>query len=241
MQTILGLISILFILLTIVGLIKPTWIIKVEGREKNRKNVLKLFGIPAIIFIMATGVFSPSKEIFNVDYDIHSVEESHFGNTKRYQYNVVFNEKVTKDDLIKISEEVVKKAKKETPFNALIIGFYDYPEYIEYDGYTLGSMEYVPNGNWEDASDVKTGDYSKMKFKNNIKLKSDWSKRLTKEEVKIWEAWQKLNQDKWEEIDPYDIDSYPDEDEITSDIANQFNISEDEVNSILDKQILWSM
>jgi hypothetical protein len=45
-------------------------------------------------------------------------------------------------------------------------------------------VEYAPNGRWEDAKTVKTGDYSKIKMIDNL-FEPDWSNAFTEQEARI--------------------------------------------------------
>ena len=163
------------------------------------------------------------------EYKIAKVEELHFSNVKRFAYEVVVKEQTGVDDIKLIAEEVLKKAKKDTPFNALSIGFYDYEEYIGH-GYSLGKTEFAPQGDWSKADTVKTADYAKMQFNWDFTEK-DWDKRLTQDEVVIWKAWKDTYYSK--------DNNNANEDDVTKAIADQFKISAEDVKSILTKQSQW--
>jgi hypothetical protein len=76
--------------------------------------------------------------------DVASIEEAHFGNTKRYTYNVVIYQRVNKEILEVMARNVYEQAKTKTPFNALKVGFYDYPQFIG-SGDRFGYVDFVPN------------------------------------------------------------------------------------------------
>lgn len=166
-----------------------------------------------------------------IHYEIAEKNDIHLGNTKRYSWEVVVKEKVNVKQLEELSKKIIEIAKNEKPFNAIVIGFYDYEEYIG-TGYTLGKIEYAPEGDWGKAGTVKTGEYDKMDYKYSLREK-DWGKQLTREEVKVYKAWKDLFYEK-------DMGSeLPDEDEVINEIAKGFDIEAEEVNAILQKQIVW--
>lgn len=169
--------------------------------------------------------------IKSISYKIVEKDEMPIGVAKRYSFQVVINEKVTTEDLKNLSHEIIEQAKNEEKFNAIIIFFYDYEEYIG-SGFTLGRVEYAPGGDWGKADTVKTGDYKNMSYKYSL-MEKDWDKQLTEEEVKIYRAWKELSKEK-------DTDrNLRDEDEINKEIGNKFNISKDRVKEIMLKQITW--
>lgn len=166
-----------------------------------------------------------------VNYKVIEKNDISTGNAKRYGWEVVVEEPVTVEQLKELAKKIVEEAKTDKKFNALVIGFYDYVEFIGY-GYTLGKVEYAPNGDWGKANTVSAGEYDKMDYKFDLREK-DWTKQLTKEEAKIFKAWHELYVSKATNI------ILPDESEITMEIAKQFNIEEDEVYQIMIKDSIW--
>lgn len=167
----------------------------------------------------------------DIEYEVVEKNEFHIPNAKRYSWEVVVKEKVNAEQLEELSKEIIEIAKKETKFNSISVGFYDREEYIG-TGFTLGKVEYAPEGDWGKANTVKTGEYDKMDYNYSL-MEKDWDKQLVKEEVKIYKAWKDLYEEKDTGSD------LPDEDEINEEIASQFNISKDEVSEIMLKQITW--
>lgn len=168
-----------------------------------------------------------------VKYEVANIEDLSFANTVRLGYNVVVKEKASKEDLKNLAQHLVEKIKKDKKFNAVVIGFYDYPEYIG-RGYTLGKAEYAPEGDWSKAMDVRTGDYSSFSYNYELKEKN-WSAQLTPEEVKIWARWYAVS-DKENEKDPTSV---PDEEKITATVAQEFSTDVETVKAILSKQSVW--
>ena len=112
-----------------------------------------------------------------------SIGEAHIGNTKRYTYNVIIYQRVNKEILESIAQTVYEQAKKETPFNALSVGFYDYPQFIG-SGVRFGYVEFAPNGIWADAQTIKTGDYTNMQMNDHLR-EPNWEYALTKNDAEI--------------------------------------------------------
>lgn len=168
-----------------------------------------------------------------VEYEVIEKEDVSIGDIKRFQWEVVVNEPANIEQLKVVAIEVIELAKKDNDFNAIVIGFYDYPEFIGH-GYTLGKVLYAPQGEWAKAETVKTGQYDKMDYTYELR-KKDWTKQLSPEEVEVFNAWNELYYSK---SSPADI---PEESEINKEIAEQFGIQELELNHIMMKQGLWMM
>jgi hypothetical protein len=115
----------------------------------------------------------------------------HFAGAKRYARPVVIYQRLNKSQLEKLADIVIADTKKEVDFNAFVIHFYDYEEFIEYS-VRLGQVYYVPNGRWEDASKTKTGDYKKFKKVSQL-FEPDWSNALTQKEAIIMKDFLRLN------------------------------------------------
>lgn len=171
------------------------------------------------------------KPIRNIPYKIISKEDISFGAIKRYSWNIVVDDKANIEELKRLSKKIIENAKQEIKFNAIVLWFYDYEEYVG-AGYTLGKAEYAPSGVWGKADTVTAGDYANMDYDFKL-MEKDWEEQLTKEEVKIYKAWKDLYKVKDNGAD------LPDEDEISREIAEKFNISEDDVNTIILKQVSW--
>lgn len=167
-----------------------------------------------------------------VDHEIVNKDSYPTGNAIRYSLDVVVDEKATEKELKALGEKIVEDMKKEEPFNAISIGFYDYGEFIG-TGYTLGKIDYAPNGKWGDASTVSTGAYKKMKYTYSTQEK-DWNNQLTQQEAEIYKAWKDLYQEK------STPENLPEEDLVTAEISNIFDIDSQEVKDIIMKQASWA-
>lgn len=170
-------------------------------------------------------VNSDKGEETKVEYSVIQKEDISTGAAKRFSWDVVIKEKSNKKELKALSEQIIEEAKEEKAFNAIVVGFYDYEEYIG-KGHTLGKVEYAPDGDWGKADTVKAGDYDEMDYNYELREK-DWDKQLIREEVDIYKAWDNK------------LDEGQEEDEAIKEVAEQYDISTEEVNNILMKQITW--
>lgn len=169
-----------------------------------------------------------SEENQKISWEVYKVDDSSIRSAERFGYRVVIKDPVSANQIKSIGEEVIEKAKEETPFNALDLWFYDYPQYAE-GGYVLAWARVAPQGEWANAVNVNTGDYSEMEvIWKDIKEK-DWDKRLTPREAEIWGRWDEMY---WE-------NPGMSEDEILEQVAKEFDVTVEEVDSIATKQLNW--
>lgn len=181
----------------------------------------------------ATGTPTQEKIEALPEYKIVKTGDISFGNVKRYQIDVVTNS-VDALALKQISRKVIEEFKTQSRFNAVVIFFYDYEEFIGH-GYTLAKTTYAPYGKWEKAMDVSTGDYKSMQFIFEIKQKN-LEYKLTPDEaaiVKQWhEAYSLLDTDPKKLVEDETVFAY---------VAKQNNISSEQVNEILNKWLMWQI
>lgn len=181
----------------------------------------------------STGTPTQDKIYALPDYKIVKTGEISFGNVKRYQIDVV-TDSVDALALKQISGKVIEEFKAQKRFNAVVVFFYDYEEFIGH-GYTLAKTTYAPYGKWENAMDVSTGDYKNMEFSFEIKQKN-LEYKLTPDEatiVKQWyEAYNLLDTNPNELVEDKTVSAY---------VAKQNNISSDQVNEILNKWLMWQI
>jgi hypothetical protein len=164
--------------------------------------------------------------------ELASVTESHFANAKRYTYHVVIFQRLNKETLEKIALDMYERAKKETPFNALSVGFYDHPQFVDM-AYRFGNVEFVPNGKWGDATTIKTGDYTKMKMNNHLR-EPNWQYAITEHEAEIISAFfdmaDKLsaNANTGEELDSAEKSAI-------NEMAQRYDMTYDDVDELITK------
>lgn len=169
-------------------------------------------------------------------FKVVKVQDVSVGGTPRFDYRVVVNGQPTPEQLTRVAAAVFKKAQADQPFSALRVGFYDYPEYADRE-FTLGVVDYAPDGDWAKASTIEPGDYGSMKAKADLPTK-DWAKQLTADEVSVWATW-------WAEYDAAakaigsDPSKMVDEGAVTKKVAKASGKSADELQAILVKQQVW--
>lgn len=173
-------------------------------------------------------IMNQGSQVDGISWEVYEVEDTSFASAKRFTYHIVVDDPVTPEQIKNIGEQVIEKAKDETPFNALSIAFYDYSEYVG-GGYVLAQAEVAPGGEWSNAVNVKTGDYSEMEATWDIKEK-DWDKRLTPREVEIWDRWDELGVK----------NPGMTEEEIEEKVAVEFDITSEELDSITTKKLTWT-
>lgn len=146
--------------------------------------------ITITLFLILTGcstkeVVENTNTNVNTKYTVLRKDDISSGSMKTYIYTVIINEKLSKDNMEKISEEILEKAKQETPFNAIQIHLYD----GEYSALaevlpTLGKYTFAPSGDLSKAIDVETGEYDKMtklsEFKN-----VNWNLKPSEKSIKV--------------------------------------------------------
>lgn len=197
----------------------------------GNKMILLLIVAIILIFISVGCGGKEDSQPISIDYEIINKNDHSMPKAKRYSLDVVVKEKVTEEELKNLAEKIVEDMKKEDKFNAISLGFYDYKEYVGI-GYTLGGVDYAPNGKWGDAGTVSTGQYNKMEYNYNVQEK-DWDKQLTKEEVLIFkEAHDNYHNRIIENPDIEEDDAY-------KEVAEKYNMTLEEVKDILYKQVDW--
>lgn len=113
-----------------------------------------------------TEVLAESKETLPV-YEVISIDNSNIGQIIRETLNIVVKDDFTLKQLYKIAEKEINSYINTNKVNALTVGFFTDKDHIG-KGYDMGYVEYVPNGKFSDAVNVKAGDYSIFKFVNNL-------------------------------------------------------------------------
>ena len=222
-------------------------------KKKKQHPILGLIVLIAIISVVYTCISveenpdlspppiqNPSPAIVNEsvgeklqlpEYQVIEIDDVSFGNTKRYSLSVI-TEPADEQTIKLIAATIIEDLKTQKPFNSVYIYFNDQIEYIGH-GHSLARVIYAPDGEWEKAMNVRTGDYSTMKFAYNIKGK-DIGERPTDEEAKVYKYWN----DVYNGMDT-NPESFPDEDIVSQRVAEHFNINTDEVNSIYMKVTMW--
>ncbi|MDX8047159.1 hypothetical protein SH601_14300 [Gracilibacillus sp. S3-1-1] len=180
-----------------------------------------------------------STEVEDVpEYEIVSQGDTNVGNAIRLEYWVKPDLSVTEDGIKAITKDIVEEAKDSNPFNAIVLFFIDDERQVD-RGYSMAKAEYSPNGNWEEAVDVETGDYSNHEYVYDIgsltsgMLPSDYEdgEYPTEEELDIYFRYSDL----MNETDPTDLDA---EKEVISKVADEFGLSDEEADDIIMKVVI---
>lgn len=162
------------------------------------------------------------------DYTVTDVEDVSFGKVKRYSLSII-TKTLDTEQIKLIGTEAIEQLKKEKPFNAVTVIINDHEEF-EGQGYALAKMTYAPYGDWSKAMDVSTGDYRKMKYEFDIKEKNP-DNQLTDFEAKIIKEWYDL-------LYSQPSDSI-DEQIVTNLVANNNDITSEQVDDIFNKFVIW--
>jgi hypothetical protein len=167
--------------------------------------------------------------------DLAKIDTAHIGPVKRFTYNVVVSQRLDVAALEEIALYMYERAQTETPFNALAVGFYDYADLIGW-GYRLGYVEFAPNGKWEEAMNIKTGDYSNMQMVSHL-FEPNWENLLTSQEAGIVsDLYKKMhelseNTETGEEIEIA-------EETALKEIAQKYNLTPETVDAIFFKYVV---
>lgn len=125
-------------------------------------------------------------------YTILKKDDISLEDIKRYVYTVVVNEEVSKDELEKISNEIIDKAKKEGEFNGIQILMFDGEYTVSGENVpSLGKYTYAPEGDFAKATEVKKGEYDKMAPLNQLK-QVNWNLRPSENIQKIVSMYNEL-------------------------------------------------
>jgi hypothetical protein len=173
----------------------------------------------------------------DIIYMVVSRDPAHIGAIKRFALRVVIYQRLTKAQLMRLAEALYREAQEITPFNALAIFFYDYPQFVD-NGTRLGSVQYAPNGRWVDAGTVQTGDYSTMKMIDHL-FEPDWTNAVTEQEAIIYNDYIVLEW-QYSEVEARELEAgitagLSPMERAMPDIARQYNMSQDDVWKLLMK------
>ncbi len=114
-------------------------------------------------------------------YEVKDVKYKSFKPPIRLEYRVLLKKPPESVDLERVTLELVETAKKDQPFNAFKIVYYDTP-----GGQSVGTVVFAPKGKWEKAESVKPGAYEKMEYSYDFigKLQEmEWIQKDKKKDV----------------------------------------------------------
>jgi hypothetical protein len=164
-------------------------------------------------------------------YDVAEIRDVSDGYIRRYTLHVVVEPGATAEEMAEIARRLAAGQRHGTPYQALSVGFNDYPEFVG-KGYSLGYWEHVPFGEWGRAHEVALGDYSAFQEVDNLKRK-DWSQQPTPEQVELWELIDRA----YDEINPGPHDD-PDAMALAQ-VAAQKGLDEARVQADIQHVVRW--
>ncbi|MDI9433081.1 MAG: hypothetical protein QM570_15300 [Planctomycetota bacterium] len=100
-------------------------------------------------------------------YDIIRIEDVSFANVKRYSVRVRVEKVLSRDELDVLSMRIIEDLRMTRAHNAIAIFFY-LPDSDPKGLYTAGKAEWAPFGDWGNADQVRTGDYTKHKLQLSV-------------------------------------------------------------------------
>ncbi|NLO21712.1 MAG: hypothetical protein GX119_06885 [Syntrophomonadaceae bacterium] len=159
-----------------------------RSKAKLPVVIIYLFFLAILSFLLILMVIKEKPVNQDLVYSLELVEDSSTADAIIYTWQVVIEEPVRTKDLRYLAEKMIHEAQAGPSFNGLEILIYDYPEYIGY-GYTIARIIFAPQGNISQANTVKAGDYKQMSIQWDLRQKI-WEKRLGREQVLVWKAWQ---------------------------------------------------
>jgi hypothetical protein len=122
-----------------------------------------------------------------VSYTIYSVREVPVGPVRRTEVAVVVEPGATRAELVEVAEQIAEDRRSAADYDALVVGFFDYADFIDRGPYSLGRWEHAPPGQWAHAG-AGLPNYSNFRAADHLQEK-DWAKRPDAEMVRLWREW----------------------------------------------------
>jgi hypothetical protein len=122
-----------------------------------------------------------------VSYTVYSVREVPVGSIRRTEVAVVVEPGATRVQLMEVAEQIAEDRRSAAHYDALVVGFFDYVDFIDRGPYSLGRWEHAPDGQWAQAR-AALPNYSNFAVADHLQEK-DWAKRPDAEMVKLWQEW----------------------------------------------------
>jgi len=103
-------------------------------------------------------------------YKVLQRQDISFGTTKRLLLRVRLSRRADGGELRRIAEEIIAAETRRLPVNAIGLLFY-LPGTGPGGAYTAGSVDWAPEGLWEKADEVKSGNYSRHGYTVEVRRK----------------------------------------------------------------------
>ncbi|HVM55298.1 MAG TPA: hypothetical protein VM262_19085, partial [Acidimicrobiales bacterium] len=124
-----------------------------------------------------------------ISYTVETVRELPLGSTRRTEVCVVVEAGATRAQLVEVARQVASDRREIAPYQALVVGLFDYPELVGRSAYSLGRWEDTPAAGWGAASTATSGDYSTFVEDATNVAEKDWRRRPSSSDVAAWRDW----------------------------------------------------
>ena len=101
------------------------------------------------------------------EYKIHKIDKRNFANAKRLVYRIELPDMYSEVQGRVIAEHIVE-TKHRTGDLVNALGFFFYFPVADPNGSADGSIDWAPNGEWDEAVNVRTGDYQHFRFETQF-------------------------------------------------------------------------
>ncbi len=164
----------------------------------------------------------------------------------RKEYRVVISSDISEEELKStLIQVVMDKTSENNEIDEVVVFAYDREEDVN-DIFTLGKVEWCPNGDWGSMAPeiASSNDRSSYQYVFDIKDKVgniDASEIPTEREYEIYDYYEKCYDAAWGNIDLSDPTATVDEDLIIEEVAKKYEITKEEASRICDKVVLYKM
>ncbi|MCD4822581.1 MAG: hypothetical protein K8R11_11070 [Methanococcoides sp.] len=179
------------------------------------------------------------------NYEIVEIEDDLWKSAIRKQYRVLVPTDISKEELkATLIQIVLDKTSENKDIDAISIFAYDRREDVN-GAYTLGTVDWCPNGNWGDVTPeiASSNDRSSYEYVFDIKEKvgDDNLERPTDLEFEIRDYYTVCSDAEWDKIDLSDPYAVVDEEVIYQKVADKYGITKEEAKEICMKVTLYQM
>jgi hypothetical protein len=170
------------------------------------------------------------------DYVIVETENDPWENAIRKQYRVLVPSDISEEEVkATFTQIIMDETSKNNDIDAICIFAYDRKEDIN-GAYTIGKVDWCPNGNWGDVTSkiAETNDRSSYEYVFDIKGKvvNPTIDSPTELEFEIYDYFLVCCDDEWDKIDLNDPYAIVDEELVAQKVAEHYGISVEKVDEI---------
>ena len=109
----------------------------------------------------------PLRKIEAPAYTIVAVDDTSFGFTRRLAYRIRLPEEYSEAQARIIAESIVEEKHRRGDLVNALLFFYYFPGSDPFS-WADGAIAWAPDGDWGEASSVKTGDYETFRFSTDF-------------------------------------------------------------------------